>query len=442
MPRVLAIALSLLVLPVLAAPAQAARWPGATVTYRNQTAFPLEVRRAVALWNAAVTRPHLVPARAGARAQIRVIPKSGPSGGEGSGAFGYYPPDGRIFMGRSWARRGARIDDPYDFGPVNLVAHELGHALGLPHAAGCRLMAASSIPSSGLAAGPCPEAYRRMPLEWDFCGPQTGDARALARLYGGRVRRHARFGICGPPPRRLPPAPVAVFATPPSPLWITPRGRESGATTISVRNTGPWVWGRATRGSFGHSRDDVELRMLEPSPYTDCGPLDLPPAFGTRFPTDATALARETTAAEQVRPGGTGTFRLELCPDPSGTPRTIKLQLRSRSSGGTRTGPSLTLVVRRDSPPQPEIAWAAADDPIAAGMPVRFTDRSTADRGIASRTWTFGDPASGAADGSTESDPTHTFAAEGGYEVTLTVTDTTGRQASTTTYVAVTASSP
>ena len=126
---------------------------------------------------------------------------------------------------------------------------------------------------------------------------------------------------------------------------------------------------------------------------------------------------------------------------PSGTPRTIKLQLQSRSSGGTRPGPSLTLVVRRDSPPQPEIAWAAADDPIAAGMPVRFADRSTADRGIASRTWTFGDPASGAADGSTESDPTHTFAAEGGYEVTLTVTDTTGRQASTTTYVVVTASS-
>jgi len=47
-----------------------------------------------------------------------------------------------------------------------------------------------------------------------------------------------------------------------------------------------------------------------------------------------------------------------------------------------------------------------------------FTDGSTDDAGIVTRTWQFGDAA-----GSTATNPTHTYAAAGTYSVTLTVTD-------------------
>ncbi|HEX7171457.1 MAG TPA: PKD domain-containing protein [Candidatus Limnocylindria bacterium] len=47
-----------------------------------------------------------------------------------------------------------------------------------------------------------------------------------------------------------------------------------------------------------------------------------------------------------------------------------------------------------------------------------FTDGSSDDAGIATRTWQFGDAA-----GSTATNPTHTYAAAGTYSVTLTVTD-------------------
>ena len=40
--------------------------------------------------------------------------------------------------------------------------------------------------------------------------------------------------------------------------------------------------------------------------------------------------------------------------------------------------------------------------------------------------WNFGDPQSGAANGSTERNPSHQYAAPGTYTVTLTVTDANG----------------
>jgi hypothetical protein len=51
---------------------------------------------------------------------------------------------------------------------------------------------------------------------------------------------------------------------------------------------------------------------------------------------------------------------------------------------------------------------------------------------IISRQWNFGDPASGAADGSIETYPTHIFSAAGSYAVTLTVTDANGLTATAT----------
>ena len=58
---------------------------------------------------------------------------------------------------------------------------------------------------------------------------------------------------------------------------------------------------------------------------------------------------------------------------------------------------------------------------------VDFVDKSTADRPIVSRLWDFGDGQT-----STETNPSHTYAAEGVFTVTLTVTDDQGQSDSET----------
>jgi len=55
-----------------------------------------------------------------------------------------------------------------------------------------------------------------------------------------------------------------------------------------------------------------------------------------------------------------------------------------------------------------------------------FTDASTDDGSIASRSWAFGEASSGANNTSTAANPNHTYAADGAYHVTLTVTDNQG----------------
>ncbi len=91
------------------------------------------------------------------------------------------------------------------------------------------------------------------------------------------------------------------------------------------------------------------------------------------------------------------------------------------------------------APPVPAFLVAAhpADDSAT------FTDTSSRGAGgarIVSRTWQFGDPASGAANAAIARSAQHTFSAPGVYQVTLTVTDTNGLSATTTR--AVTAPGP
>ncbi len=69
-----------------------------------------------------------------------------------------------------------------------------------------------------------------------------------------------------------------------------------------------------------------------------------------------------------------------------------------------------------------------------------FTDRSAVGPGgapIVSISWQFGDPASGALNAASTSNPTHHFTAPGTYDVTITVTDANGLKSTATNPVSV-----
>jgi PKD domain len=110
------------------------------------------------------------------------------------------------------------------------------------------------------------------------------------------------------------------------------------------------------------------------------------------------------------------------------------------ASGRPSASPTFKAVVV----PRPVAVAAVLTSPVAAGSPVTFTDRSTDAGGpIVHWHWDFGDPAGGAADVVDTTDPTlgqapaYTYQAAGTYTVTMTVTDTLGRSATTTISVTV-----
>lgn len=74
------------------------------------------------------------------------------------------------------------------------------------------------------------------------------------------------------------------------------------------------------------------------------------------------------------------------------------------------------------------IAAYFANGLACSGNTVNFTDLSTflPGNGVASWAWDFGDPTSGAANASTDQNPSHTYASGGTYTVTLTITAVDG----------------
>ena len=177
------------VVAVCASPAQAYRldgipWPGrtATITYWNGTGYTAQVTQAARAWNRSGARVRFTPASK-RRATLRIVydprPVSGVSGSaHGSASVGYQPRN-RIALGRG----------AHGLGAVGVIAHELGHVLGLIHDdRRCATMNSA--------------AWSRCGLPPSCSILQPDDVRGAIARYGGRARA-LRPELCPPAPAGL-----------------------------------------------------------------------------------------------------------------------------------------------------------------------------------------------------------------------------------------------
>ena len=199
-------------------------WPTRRITYHVAArADAGAVRAAVRKWNRSGVRLRFVQVpRRRARVVIRYWPQTGcvPGGVTGTS---YDQSTGRP------VRAEVRISRPY---PTNVacsrwaitmvVAHELGHVLGLAHETRrCALMNPTLVTLSPERCIPPLEPWR-----WRCRVLERDDVRGAVRLYGGRVKRRGRAtcDLFAPPatPPSLTAAPdgfgglVASFARPPA----------------------------------------------------------------------------------------------------------------------------------------------------------------------------------------------------------------------------------
>ena len=145
------------------------RWQALTISYRDGSSYPHAVAEAVQMWNALPAPVRFVPTGPGERADVEIgdADKNVDWAGLTTSTVERHTIiAARIELNRRWLPSD-------DANAVDTAAHELGHALGLPHQkSGCSLMR-----PTGLSADPCHSATA--------CGPQPDDLKALVARYGG-----------------------------------------------------------------------------------------------------------------------------------------------------------------------------------------------------------------------------------------------------------------
>jgi PKD repeat protein len=106
---------------------------------------------------------------------------------------------------------------------------------------------------------------------------------------------------------------------------------------------------------------------------------------------------------------------------------TYSVRLTVTDADGETNSITKDVAVTSGTTNQPPVAGFTVPTTCVAGADCLFTDTSTDDAPpLTGWSWNFGDPTSGTANTSTAQNPTHRFAVEGQYQVSLTVTDAQG----------------
>ena len=189
---VLALLTALALTVGLAATAEAAprKWPKGRITYVDKTLDPIAVKNAVRAWNSSGIdiRFKKVSSVRKARLVIRNTKRVPAGCGTGYGTLGFPGPGRKAYVSilHGTDADGQKCAWP---GQSLVVAHELGHVLGLGHTmSGCSLMNTSH--TNGVAPTLCigDDIDAAKPGRWRCRMIEKVDLKRARRIYGGKVR--------------------------------------------------------------------------------------------------------------------------------------------------------------------------------------------------------------------------------------------------------------
>ncbi len=230
--RTLTVAVCALLAGILLAPpltsAASSPYGHLQITYRNKSTYVWQVNEAFAIWNRAGTPFRFAPARPGRRADITITQK--PYIGSPKSAVAGFGGIGFVLLSK------ARLKSPKGFhnGQVKIVAHEIGHAMGLGHLPNrCGLMwSYLDYPKSR----PCSIVEK----QWDgqqHCGPRAPDIQALARMWRFKPRAVAWQGYCTTPTTKAAKGPHVAGTLTAEPLQYLDEGPGVQLTLTNNGNT-------------------------------------------------------------------------------------------------------------------------------------------------------------------------------------------------------------
>ena len=211
----------------VAAPADAyvligQRWPGTTIRYHNLApSYAWSLQQAAQAWNTSGTRLRFVKAsRSRAHVTVRAFGSAASEPCWGYATGGYVPPragGGRVSISRGCDR----------FTAANVLAHELGHVLGLGHERRrCAAMNASGYQRCGISWPDDVAQWRCRLLEAD-------DVRGAVRRYGGRAKPITAPHFCWKYPPPPPPTQVTATSNPPSGADVLLRWKNTSSAALS-----------------------------------------------------------------------------------------------------------------------------------------------------------------------------------------------------------------